>query len=123
MKIERKPIVSSKLVTIEETANPAKFGGCFVRVRPTSLATDVRLKSFKLDLEKAGAKAVRMMPKPPCDHVRVGSAAATVKGLMGVDDSIPPVRELVEALVTRSTSSRKPELSALLNKLADEEGL
>jgi hypothetical protein len=46
-----------------------------------------------------------------------------VKGLMGVDDSIPPVRELVEALVARSTSSRKPELSALLGKLADEEGL
>lgn len=122
--VYRKPIVSSKLVTIDETVQAFdQFKGQFVRVNPTSQASDERLAMVKRELKTAGAVAVRMMPKPPSDHVRLGGAAELVVSIMGAKDEIPPVRELIVAMVGRSTSANKPGLEALLLGLADEEGL
>lgn len=123
IKVIRKVIPSSKLATVDEHVDPMMFTGQFVRVLPTSSATDAQLKTFKGELERAGVAAVRMMPRPQGNKVQLGGAAQTVKLLMGPDDSIPPVRELVSSLVTSSTSARKAELEELIMKLADEEGL
>ena len=122
-KVTRKGVFSSKLATVDEHIDPMMFTGQFVRVLPTTKATDTQLKTLKSDLERAGVAAVRMMPRPQGDKVQLGGAAQAVKLLMGPDDSIPPVRELVSSLVASSTSSRKAELEELLMKLADEEGL
>jgi len=121
--VSRKPISCSKLATVDENIDPTMFTGQFVRVMPTAISTDEQLKTLKKDLERAGAQAVRMMPRPHGNNVQLGGAAQTVKLLMGPGDSIPPVRELVSSLVATSTSARKVELEELLMKLADEEGL
>lgn len=123
IKVIRQSFKTSKLATVDEHVDPTVFTGQFVRVLPTSSATDVQLKTFKSELERAGVAAVRMMPRPQGNKVQLGGAAQTVKLLMGPDDSIPPVRELVSSLVMSSTSARKAELEELLMKLADEEGL
>lgn len=123
IKVIRKVITSSKLATVDEHVDPMMFTGQFVRVLPTSGATDAQLKTFKSELERAGVAAVRMMPRPQGNKVQLGGAARTVKLLMGPDDAVPPIRELISSLVNSSTSTRKAELEELLMKLADEEGL
>jgi hypothetical protein len=111
------------LSTVDEHIDPTMYVDQFVRVLPTANATDEQLKTLKKELERAGAQAVRMMPRPHGNNVQLGGAAQTVKLLMGPGDAIPPVRELVSSLVASSTSNRKAELEELLMKIADEEGL
>jgi len=123
IKVNRKPVTCSKLATVNENIDPMMYTGQFVRVLPTINATDEGLKTLKKELERAGTLAVRILPRPHGNKVQLGCAAQTVELLMGPDDSIPPVRELISSLVASSTSSRKVDLEELLMKLADEEGL
>lgn len=122
MKLQRRPLQSAPLVTVDENADPGLYAGHFVRVRPSSNTEDKALRELKRMLLKVGALAVRVMPKPPSDQLQLGSSAQVVEGMMQ-DDAVPPVRELMEMLVQTSTSQHKDELSDLLSRLADEEGL
>lgn len=123
MKVERKPISSAGLVTVDESAKPGQWcAGVFVRIKPTAAATDEQLKALKKGLQAAGATAVRIMPRPPSDKLQLSKGAQAVSDLM-VNDAVPQVRDLMASLVAASTSKRKAELTALLERLADEEGL
>jgi len=124
MKVERLPLSSAQLVTVDEQVTRyGQFAGCFVRLRPTSAASDVDIKRLKNGLLKAGALAVRVVPRPPGGAVQLSGRAQLVQNLAGAGDAIPPVRELMRALVDASSSDNKSELNELLVRLADKEGL
>lgn len=121
--VRKKILGSTRLATVDETIDPAMYAGQFVRVLPSVNATDEGLRKLKIELERAGALAVRIGPKPHVGKVQLGNAAQSVKLMMSDDDKMPPVRELVSSLIATSSSNRKSELEALLMSIADKEGL
>lgn len=123
--IERRTLETSKLATIDETEavdNPREYKGQYVRLQPTAAATDATLKESKTSLVKAGAKAVKIMPRPPANTVALSAVARKVQQL-SAGNALPPIRELCDALVDESASKHKPEVKALLSALADKVGL
>jgi len=124
MKVKRKDLDTAPLVTVDEHADDlGQYAGAFVRIRPSAVATDSQLRKLKKGLLDAGAKAVRLMPKPPADQLQLSAGAQLVEQMTAGNDATPPVRELMAQLVAASTSRHKAQLGALLVRLADEEGL
>jgi hypothetical protein len=124
-RISFRPLDTSVLTTVDETVDDlAALAGTFVRIRPTASASDEQLRTLKRELLKAGALAVRLLPRPQGDELQLSAPAALVASAFGSKlDTAPPVRDLMAKLVEASTSHDKPALLTLLNRLADEEGL
>ena len=124
MQLKRIPIKSSKLATVNQHAvNLEQYSGCFVRLRPTAEATDEEIKTLKGKLIEAGAIAVRTVPRPPGDKLQLSDRALIVQDLVVGDETVPEIRELMSAMVEKSTSKHKSEVNKLLGLLADEVGL
>lgn len=124
MKVERHPFDSTELVTIgEDEKNYKQHNRRLVRLRPSNTASDEQVKRVKRRLLRAGALAVKVMPRPPGDAMQLSRRAQLVQALAGDSDAIPPLRDLVFVLVDKSTSTRKDKLKQLLGEAADDEGL
>lgn len=91
--------------------------GSFVRVLPEAEATDLELEGLTERLKEQGAAAVRVMPRAAADALQLG-AESSAKVL-----ELEPPRELLARLVAESSSEHKEELAALIEELADREGL
>jgi hypothetical protein len=124
MTFRRIPIDTARLATVSEKVdNPGAYADTFVRIKPTNEADPESVKRLKQTLIKAGAKAVRILPRPPQDEVQVSAIAEVVRDISGGSLDIPPVRELLAELVDKSSHVNKQGLIELIERLADEAGL
>jgi hypothetical protein len=127
MKSRRHPIDARRLLTVDEhgpTIDIAAQGwlkGAIVRVMPSANATDIELETLKRDLAEAGVAAVRVMPRAAGRKLAVADLGAIAVDDQGVAIQTP--RELVRDMVALSSSKRKAELTALIERLADAEGI
>lgn len=127
MKTTRHPVDARWLFTVNEhgpsveDVAQGQLKGAIVRVMPTANATDIELETLTRDLYEGGAAAVRIMPRAAGHALKVDDLS-----VMAFDDAgaaIQTPRELVLAMVNASSSKRKPELRALIERIADAEGI
>jgi L-alanine-DL-glutamate epimerase-like enolase superfamily enzyme len=122
--LQRVPVDAAKLFTVDEDGvldsqrmlTAADCKGAFIRVLPSATASDELVAGNAEQWKQWGAAAVRVMPRAQADELRLAQEPAVLEAL-------PPTRQLVLDLIERSTSQRKPQLRALVEELADAEGL
>lgn len=125
MKIRRLELDSPGLFTFGMAeVGVVSATGHFVRLRPEAETSDAEIQAARKRLLSDGARAVRVMARPPKAAVMLTKTATVVQAsIKQSGGAMPPVRELMRTLVEASGSKRKAAVIEYLEQLAERERL
>jgi len=116
MAIERIPVDSSEVVTVDETLGDrdvSSFANSIVRLKPSAVAEQSEVKQLADEL-RAQALAVKVLPRPPANRLVMSAQGNSVVTQMPTD---------TRAFVLTAVDPGKSELLEYLSELCDKEHL